>query len=350
MPLQPKLRNNVYYAVGKVEYNGRPITKYIRRSTGASTEAGARDWIRDFEEAQIRRYHFGEEAEVVTFGKAILEYHAKPTQALALMKLLDAAPELENKPIKEITGKYIKRLGLDLFPDLCTDSVFRHVVSPVRAVVNNMHELGKGPPLKVKAFTEAERIERDTKRGKLSRKPRNASDKQWIEKFRANADPYNAALVRFMFQTGCRIDQAVSVFPKDLDAVGCRVRLKAQKGHPEQWVAVSSDLMQELSNLKPKQPLNRKTGQRLPARVFGYASKSGYRKTWQTICKKADIPYLSAHEAGRHGFGTEMFVRQGLDAITVAKFGRWKTPQLVLSTYGHADTSENEIRELFDTK
>lgn len=45
-------------------------------------------------------------------------------------------------------------------------------------------------------------------------------------------------------------------------------------------------------------------------RVFGYGSSTGYRKRWQTICKKAGISYLSAHSAGRHGFFTESVVPQ----------------------------------------
>lgn len=107
--------------------------------------------------------------------------------------------------------------------------------------------------------------------------------------------------------------------------------------------------MIELANLPPKRPVNRITGERLEPRVFGYASRAGYRKAWTRICKMAGIPYLRAHEAGRHGFGTELMIRQGVDPVTVAAFGRWKSAQLVLSTYGHPVESGADIRERFRT-
>lgn len=84
-------------------------------------------------------------------------------------------------------------------------------------------------------------------------------------------------------------------------------------------------------------------------RVFGYGSSTGYRKRWQTICKKAGISYLSAHSAGRHGFFTELVVRQGVDPVTAAKAGRWSDPNLPLRIYAHAETDEAEIRARFRT-
>ena len=54
--------------------------------------------------------------------------------------------------------------------------------------------------------------------------------------------------------------------------------------------------------------------------VFGYASRCGPLKAWQAACKKASIPYLPPHSAGRHGFGQEMKVRQGVDGKAVAAF------------------------------
>lgn len=350
MPLKPYKRGSVYWAQGRVEYNGRPITKYIRKSTGSPTESGAWDFIKAFEEAARRRYLLGDEAsEVVTFEMAVLKYKPKPADAKFLARILREKPWVGKKDIRTITGRFIKNLGLELMPDAATDTVWRQVVTPMRAVINNMHDLGKGPHLKVKAFTERERITRDIERGKQSRRPRGYSTAEWMDKFCAVADPYNAALALFMRETAARIDQAVSLRPKDLDLANRRVRLKAQKGHPEQWVTISEEMMVTLANLHPKQPKNRNTGERLEPRVFGYATKTGYVKRWQRICKEAGIESLTAHEVGRHGFATELLVKQGRDPVTVAKAGRWSSPQLVLSTYSHADDSEDEIRRSFYT-
>jgi len=123
--------------------------------------------------------------------------------------------------------------------------------------------------------------------------------------------------------------------------------VKAQKGHPESWITVSPQMMDELLALPAKRPKNRKTGKLMKARVFGYGSSTGYNTRWKTICKRAGIPYLSAHPAGRHGFFTELVVRQGVDPVTAAKAGRWSDPNLPMRIYAHAETDEADIRARF---
>lgn len=155
--------------------------------------------------------------------------------------------------------------------------------------------------------------------------------------------------MRFMFETAARIDQAVSIEPDDLRPATCEVRIKAQTGHPEGWTAVSPQMMAELVALKPKRPKNIKTGQLLSSRVFGYGSPTGYNNRWKTICQRAGMPYLPAHPAGRHGFFTELVVRQGVDPVTTAKAGRWSDPNLSMRIYAHTETEEANVRARFRT-
>lgn len=267
-----------------------------------------------------------------------------------MIKIIEAmGDEFCGLPVSDMTGKFISNLGPQIYPNAATDTMWRKVVTPIRAVINNAHELGKCAPVRVKAYKEQVRIDQDTKRGKQSRVERVPADKNWIEAFCAHADMYNAALVRFMFETAARIDQAISIEPADLDLKNKRVRIKAAKGHPEQWVAISHGMMIELANLPPKRPHNRKRDYKMELRVFGYGSRGGYRKSWKSICKNAGIEYISAHSAGRHGFYTELRVRQGVDAITAAKAGRWKNPSLPDQIYAHVETDEGEIRERIRT-
>lgn len=134
-----------------------------------------------------------------------------------------------------------------------------------------------------------------------------------------------------MFETAARIDQAISIVPNDVFPESLAVTLKAQKGHPKCLVAVTPEMMSELVLLKPKCPRNRKTGRVLKERLFGYGSSTGYNGRWKTICKAAGIPYLSAHAAGRHGFYTELVIRQGVDPLTAAQAGRWADVTLCFS-------------------
>ncbi|WP_162891725.1 site-specific integrase [Profundibacter amoris] len=64
-------------------------------------------------------------------------------------------------------------------------------------------------------------------------------------------------------------------------------------------------------------------------KLFGYHRRDSVYKTWKRVCDKAEIDRIMPHAAGRHGFGTEMMVRQGLDAVTVAKVGRWADSQML---------------------
>lgn len=65
------------------------------------------------------------------------------------------------------------------------------------------------------------------------------SDKNWVEAFYAAADPYNAEPLRFMLESAVRIDQATTLVPDGLRPAENRVRLNAQKGHPDEWITVS---------------------------------------------------------------------------------------------------------------
>lgn len=346
MPLEIYKRGRYYWVKGRVEYNGRPITSTYRRSTKASTEAGARDWITRETELQIRRHVVGDEP-TKTFSDAIMIYNASPKAAKQLIILIQ---EIGDHPLGAISGALLKSLGRKLKPMASTDTWWREIVTPASAVINNAHELDGTPLIRVKPYDKFERIAQDKLRGKLSRVERTPADKDWIEAFCRAADPYNAALVRFMFETAARIDQAVSLESNDLKPANNKVRLKAQKGHPESWITVSPEMMDELIALKPKRPKNRKTGQLMAAKVFGYGSPTGYNKRWRTICRLAGIQYLSAHPAGRHGFFTELVVRQGVDPVTAAKAGRWSDPNLPMRIYAHAETDEADVRARFRTK
>jgi hypothetical protein len=52
---------------------------------------------------------------------------------------------------------------------------------------------------------------------------------------------------------------------------------------------------------------------------------------------------------GRHGFFTELVVRQGVDPVTAAKAGRWSDPNLPMRIYAHAETDEADVRARFRT-
>jgi integrase len=344
MPLTPYKRGPVWWAKGRVEFNGLPITDYIRESTGASTESGAWQWITEREESEAKKHIVGEK-QCVTFNDALLLYSPTPEMAKYLMPI---ANRIGHLPVADITPKMIRDLGPELYPKNSTDSWRRWVITPARAVINNANDLGLCPPIRIKGYEKPERIKQDRKRGKPSRVKKEPGSWEWLLKFRQHARRYQAALALFMFATGARVGQAVAMHPNHLMLDEGKVRIPGAKGHDDRIITIPEELVAELRALPPRVP---KGWERKPAnlRVFGFASRWGPINGWKWACKQAKIPYLPPHAAGRHGFGQEMRVRQGVDKKAVGKYGAWSDTELLDRTYTHAEDADEKVLEAFRT-
>lgn len=349
MPLESYRRGKTWWAKGRVELNGRAITGYLRESTGASEESGARDWISEREDLERRLFLIGEQARQLTFNDALLLYNPTPQMAEALIPI---AAELGEKRVSEITPAMVRDLGRELYPNNCTDHWRRWVITPARAVINNGHDL-KGalcPPIKIKGYSEDERVAQDKARKKASRLERRPGDWDWLLKFREHAPARPAALALFMFATGARIGQAVQMHPeKHLRLQQGRVIIPGAKGHADRELEIPTELIVELANLKTKTPRGWDRSKKQNVRVFGYASSCGPLKAWRKACKDAKIDYRSPHAAGRHGFGQEFNVRQPVDEKAAGKFGGWRDTALMRRTYTHAEDAEGKILAAFRT-
>lgn len=121
--------------------------------------------------------------------------------------------ETGETPIAKITPKIIRDLGPKLYPNNATDTWRRWVIVPVRAAILNAHDHGICPAIRVKGYGEATRLAQDAKRGKTSRQKKQPGTWEWLLKFRSVASPRLAALAFFMFATGARIGQAVTMRP-----------------------------------------------------------------------------------------------------------------------------------------
>jgi integrase len=341
MPLEHYRRGSTWWARGRVEYNGAPITEYYRCSTGASEEAGAGQWCREEEERRIRRHLLGDE-KALTFAEAVLLYSASPADAGYLIPIVT---KIGNLFVKDITPKMVRDLGAEIYAGASTDTWIRQVVTPVRAVINNAHDLGQCPPIRIKGFSKADRVAQDIKRGKPSRVKRTPGSWEWLLKFRQHAPMRHAALAMFMFMTGARISQAVAMHPKKhLDLQNARACIPAAKGHDDRWIDIPAELVTELANLPPMWP--RGVDRKLPnLRLFGFADRSSPRKGWAKACKAAGIEPLPFHAAGRHGFGQEMNVRQRIDEKAAGEFGGWADTNLMRRTYTHAEHADVKVHK-----
>lgn len=341
MPLEIFPRGGVFWI------RGRPADgdEYVRRSLKTSDEAIAEAAKREIEGAARKRRILGPDApkpeDELTFAACVRLYDGPARDADYLKPVVKRIGKLR---VREITPAFVRKLAKELYPNASTDTWQRQVVTPVRAVINNAHELGKCAPIKIRAFDNDERIRQDRLRGRESRVPKVPGSWPWLVAFMASAGPREAALAYFMFRHGARITQAIEMDRRtDLDLSSGLVRLAPTKGHDAKWIKLDSEEVAMIANL----PLPYRGAAR--HRVFGIAGgRSGalYAR-WKAACAAAGIPYLSPHAAGRHGFGTEAIVRRGIDPVTAAKEGRWSSPAVLLKTYSHTEDSEAIVRDAF---
>jgi hypothetical protein len=343
MPLELYKRGKTYYFKGRIDE--LPSSKYYRQSTGKTAQTSALAALNYFRQEELRRFYAGEDVSF-TFSQAVLEYRAKPEFAKALLPIVQ---EIGHMELKRISPVFVRGLGRKLQPNNSTDTWQKRIVSPIRAVINNAHDMGLCPPIKITSYSESERLEQDGFRGKTSRDEIVPGSWPWIMDFKAAAPLHLGLLAQFMFETGARISQATTVTVDGLDAANNQVWMPEAKGIKAQWVSLSAELVAELTKLEPRYT-NRASGKKIKSdRLFGYLGRGSVYKTWKRVCRDANIEVILPHAAGRHGFGTELMIRQKLDPVTVAKAGRWSDPTMLLKTYAHPEESQKKAQEALRT-
>jgi len=346
MPLTPYPRGPVWWAKGRVEINGRPVSEYIRESTGSATKAGAEDWIREKIAEETRKHYLGDDEpeRPFTFADAVGLYEPSPDMAKYLIPILKA---LGTTPCHAITAALVRDLAKKLYPKNSTDSWRRWVITPTRAVINHANERvpDRCPSIRIVGFSAEERIEQDKRRGKRSRVKKKPGDWEWMLKFCAHAEPRVKALALLMFTTGARIGQAIAMTPDHLNLDEGKVIIPGAKGHDDRELSLPDFVIDVLRSIQPKAPRGWKD-RKENLRVFGYANRDGPGKAWDTAVKAAKIERLTPHAAGRHGFGQEMRVRQGIDKKAVEAFGGWSSAgDMVDKTYTHAEDHTAKIHK-----
>ena len=347
MPLKLKTRGQIWHIEGRIDELIE--SDYYRRTTKQTDYARAQEVLVKFKNEEMKRYYGGEKTKPRLLYKDALDAY-NPTSEFAGY-LLKSYPYLKDLAVEDITPAFVRSLGPKIDPKNATDTWHKQFIVPIRAVINNAHDLGLYPSLiRIKTYTDSQRQKQDELRNKESRVPKTPADWNWILNFKAAADPHTGLLAQFMFETAARIGQATSLTPFDTDYERMRIRMPAAKGAPAQWVSLSTLLIDELKALPPKRPRCRnKKSPNFEDRIFGAADKSSVSKRWHKICDKAGIEHIMPHAAGRHGFATEMLVRLGLDPRTVASAGRWADVSLMMKIYAHSEDADQKILEAIRT-
>lgn len=288
-------------------YRGTVSGRRLRGTTGTANKETAARIASNIEAREWKRNLDGPEA-VLTFAQAAMLYRAagKPTRFLE--KIED---HWKDTLVKDMTPGAIRSSAIEIYPGVSAATRNRQVIVPTVAIINHASESELCPPIKVKRF-------------KTDTKVKIPATLEWVEAFMGHASPHLGAMALFMFLTGARISEAIRLRWKDVDLKAKQAKIRQTKQRDERIAHLPQKLVVALANLpQTDRP------------VFGYENRGGGTvEAWERVCKRAGIPYLSFH-CCRHGFATAL-LRAGVDVVSVAKLGGWKTPKLVLDTYGHA--------------
>lgn len=341
MAIEKYLRGHVYWWRGQLGDDG----DYRRGSLRTSDPDIADAKVRALEAEARKRAILGPDApkveDEITFTACVALYPVRPHEARYLHPIVR---RIGKKRVRELTPEYIRQLGPIMYPYGAVDTWQRQVVTPIRSVINNAHDLGKCAPIRVRAYDRDDRQRQDRLRGKQSRKPKTPGSWPWLLAFMEHADPRDAACAYFMFRHGARISQAISMDrDTDMDLSKARLQIPGAKGHPPTWVNIDAELVVMIANLPL--PYRKATAKRV-FYIGGGRNAAIYRR-WQEACKAAGIQYLPPHSAGRHGYGTEMVVRQGVNPVSAAHEGRWSNPVVMMKTYSHPEGSAEAVRDAF---
>lgn len=247
---------------------------------------------------------------ILTFAQASFEYRKTGKRP----KYLELVEDYwKDTLVRDVTRGAMKRAAITLLPNGSGAYRNRAVLVPTMAVINHCAELDMCPPIRARRFPEPKR----------SKEP---ATWEWIEAFMAEASPHLGALACFMFLTGARISEALNVAWRDVDMGNAWVRIVMGKlGGETRDAHMPPELIAALANI----PSNREPD----VALFPYAAYDSVRKPWDAVVKRAGIAPITPHGC-RHGFATGM-LHAGVDIMSVAEQGGWKSAAQLFKTYGH---------------
>lgn len=307
-------RGRIWWIAGTI--NGQRI----RESTGTSIQAIAEQYAtkRELEAHKVKIY--GEES-VITIAAAINLYlDAKKSDRF----LLPILTQWGHKKIKDIKPGHVHDLCRTIHPNAGPATYNRQVITPIQAVINHAAKRGLCNPIKIERF-------------KVERKIPSVGTQDWLEAFIAHSSPHLGALALFMAYTGARISEAVRLQWNDVDFDNQIAILKQTKTDPR-ICTLPQPLIIKLANLE-----------RVSDRVFRYASRHSVQTAWNSAEKRAGIEHIAPHDAGRRFFATAM-MQAGVDPVTVAKAGGWKSKRMVLEVYAQPSDTKEAVQKTFGTK
>lgn len=306
MPLKIHRRDGIWHCAGTIGPPGR--RRRIRLSLNTKDKNIAARQAAEIE----KRYwdgHFDGPGAILTFERACAMYVAagKTDRFMGPVRKY-----LGHMLVKDITPATIQEMTMELYGHCGGAARNRQGIGVAQAVINHAAKSGLCSPIKIERYEE-------------EKNEKTPATLEWVMAFRAAAPPHIGAMALFMFLTGARPGEALTVDrERDLNLQKATVLIRESKVSKERVAHLPPALVAELANLEviKGRPL------------FGYRWYDAALVEWKHTIRRAKIERLTPH-CCRHGFATEL-LRRGVDIHTVAWLGGWASPAQVLKTYGHA--------------
>lgn len=302
MPLKLYKRGDIWH------YRGTVAKRRLRGSTETANKELAEEVIADIETRERRGRIYGP-ASVLTFSQAVLRYRAAGKSARFLEPIED---KFKDTLVKELNSGTIRQAAIEVYPNVSGATRNRQFIVPVQAIINHSAEAELCPRITVKRFETTKKV----------KKPASLP---WVRSFMAAAEqPHLSALALFLFTTGARITEALSVEWDDVNLQMQTVVIKATKIGEERTSHLPRELVVALGNIRQTEGRS----------VFRYVDRNSASMEWRKVLKRAGLERLSFH-CCRHGFATWM-LRNGVDVKTTMYLGGWHDATLFMDTYAHA--------------
>lgn len=318
MPLTLYKRGKIWHCRGLV------AGVRVRRSLRVEKKDDAQREANRIESLVLKGRYDGPGA-ILTFADAAAHYRKLGKVPRYLEKIEDY---WKDTMVRDITRGKVREAAIVLYPKASGATRNRSVIVPTLAVINHCADLELCPPLRVKWFPV------------VKAKAKEPATWEWGQAFMRHSSPHLGALACFMLLTGARVSEALSVTWADMDLQKSRVTITMGKLDGETREAhMPPALVAAIANI----PSNRQP----EATVFQYSSQHTAKYPWAAAAKRAGIAPLTFHSC-RHGFATAL-LHKGVDVVTIAKLGGWKSPEHVFKTYGHANKDDTLANRISDT-
>lgn len=312
---------------GKIWHYSFTIDGVRHRGSSKTADKREAEDIAAKHETRVRRAAIHGAEAILTFTDAVVIYVDSGKSDRFLAPLVR---KFGKRLVSSISGPEVRKVAKEIYPTATAATMNRQVVTPMRAVINHAADAGFAKTITIKRFKE-------------ERASRPAGSRDWIDAFCKAAKkmdmPETSAIARFMFETATRVSEACRLEWDDVNLQEGWAYLKRTKTVPRK-VFLTRPLVIELANIRS---MNEKI-------VFCAANRSTVKKRIDKVIKGAGLVRLTSHELGRHGFATEMIVRNDIDVATTADHGGWKSRRLLMETYVEGGANRDVIDRVFGKK